>query len=36
MAKQVALYYTHLAGVVTGEAFLFLARKRNGSNTYYK
>ena len=33
MAKQDTLYYTHLAGVVTGEAFLFLARKRNGSNT---
>ena len=32
-SKQVTLYYTHLAGVVTGEAFLFLARKRNGSNT---
>ena len=24
-SKQVTLYYTHLAGVVTGEAFLFLA-----------
>ena len=31
--KQVTFYYTHLSGVVTGEAFLFLAGKRNGSNT---
>ena len=31
--KQVTLYHTHHTGAVTGEAFLFLARKRNGSNT---
>ena len=32
-SKQVTLYYPHLAGVVTSEAFLFIARKRIGSNT---
>ena len=31
--KQINLYHTHHTGAVTGEAFLFLARKRNGSNT---